>query len=226
MEPYATIGTITIYRGDCRDILPGLGLGPAEVALLSDPPYGIGAATDNASRSRSVRWHAADYPPVAGDDAPFDPAHLLGYGRVVLFGANHYADRLPPSAAWLSWDKLDGLESKRAVGFNNSADCELAWSNLPGPARVFRHRWMGLMRASERGRRLHPTQKPVALMRFVLRWAGEHGTVVDPYCGCGPTLVAAALAGLPAVGIELVERYCMMAAARVEAAVKYRRSVA
>jgi site-specific DNA-methyltransferase (adenine-specific) len=149
---------------------------------------------------------------VVGDDQPFDPNPLLALGLpTVLWGANHYADRLPPSPSWFVWDKRIDL------GSNDSADCEMAWTNIGGPARMFRHRWQGMLRDSERGDSYHPTQKPVALMLWVLckiPVPKVRFVTLDPYMGGGATLVAAKSLGFKAVGIEIEERYCEIAANR------------
>lgn len=214
MDPYYQDGHVTIYHGDSREILPHLTFD----VIVTDPPYGIGVQTNYGASQRSGLARANDYGgAIVGDADPFDPTWLLAYPRLVLFGANHYADRLPPSASWIVWDKLDGLESDREIGFNDSADVEMAWTNMGGPARLIRHRWMGLMKGSEHGcARVHPTQKPVALMTQVVRFASRGGDVVvaDPYMGSGSTLRAAKDLGLRAIGIEIEERYCEVAAQR------------
>ena len=118
---------------------------------------------------------------------------------------------MPPAASWIVWDKVDGLESGRAIGFNDQADVELAWSNLGGPARTYRHRWMGAMKKSEQtDRRIHPTQKPVALMLWCLSLARLQpgDLVLDPYMGSGPVAAACKRLGLRYIGIELSEAYC------------------
>lgn len=179
--------------------------------VLTDPPYGVAEQTNRAGKGRAILAPCHDFPPVHGDNEPFDPLHLLGFGRLVLFGANYYAPRLPESPSWIVWDKRDGLTS------NDNADCELAWSNLGGPARVFRHRWNGMIKASERDqRRVHPTQKPVALMEWIIVRATKQGDLVlDPYMGSGPVLQAAKNLGRKAIGIEVEERYCEVAAKRL-----------
>lgn len=202
MKPYYQDDSVTLYHGDARDIAPSL----TADALVADPPYGISATTANHSRGRSRMTLAHDWPEVHGDREPFDPAPWLAYRQVVLWGANHYAG-LPASPSWLVWDKRVGL------GSNDSADCELAWSNLGGPARLFQHRWSGMLRDSERGESYHPTQKPVALMRWVLDMT--EGTILDPFAGSGPTLRAAKDLGRTAIGIEIEERYCEIAARRL-----------
>lgn len=204
MNPYYDHNGITIYHGDCREILPSI---KADV-IVSDVPYGIGERTDRLSKGRSNATLSSDYAPIHGDDAPFDPTPWIEY-PCILWGANHYASRLPDSPTWLVWDKREGGTS------DDNADCELAWSNIGGPARLFSHLWRGMVKASERSeRRQHPTQKPVALMKWCLGFVPE-GVVLDPYLGSGTTLVAAKLEGRKAIGIEIEERYCEIAAKRL-----------
>jgi site-specific DNA-methyltransferase (adenine-specific) len=208
LKPYYERGGITIYHGDCRDVLPDVWFGVD--LLLADPPYGINAVTRGRTFGTSNACQTNEYIPVHDDDKPFDPSHLLAFPKVILWGANHYSDKLPSEPCWLTWDKREGTNS------NPMADCELAWTNLGGPARLFHHRWMGMVRASERDKRMHPTQKPSALMRWCISLAKTSGVVCDPYMGCGPTMVAAKETGLSAIGIEIEERYCEIAAKRLE----------
>src|ERR1700742_4773645 len=98
-----TIADATLYLGDCREILPTL----AKVdAVVTDPPYGmnLGAISGGVTcRMRRSKTRAMDYA-VTGDDVPFDPAHLMGFPKLILFGANHYAPRLPSARKWIVWD--------------------------------------------------------------------------------------------------------------------------
>ena len=211
-EPYYSDDHVTIYHGDCLELMPSLTFD----CIVTDPPYGIGVQTNYAQRQRTALSLCNDYVPIHGDDAPFNPLPLLSCGvPTILFGANHYADNLPPSASWFVWDKLDGLTSGREVGFNDQADVELIWSNVGGPARLMRQRWMGAMKsgADAQHRRVHPTQKPVELMKRLV--AITEGTVIDPFMGSGTTLRAAKDLGRKAIGIELEERYCEIAAKRL-----------
>jgi site-specific DNA-methyltransferase (adenine-specific) len=210
VRPYYDHGGITIYHADCREVLPTLTLGAADL-LLADPPYGVSEKTNRKANGRSGLAECNDFAPVFDDDQPFDPSHLLCYPRAVLWGANHFADRLPTSPSWIVWDKCEGMAS------NDNADCEMAWTNLGGPARLFHHTWHGMIKASEKtSRRLHPTQKPVALMTWIINtWTEVGALVVDPYMGSGPTLRAAKDLGRRAIGIELEERYCEVAANRL-----------
>lgn len=204
MKPYYEEGGITIYHGDCREVLPTLEVD----AIVSDPPYGM-SYTPLRGSDGSKKWGGATTRRIRGDSKPFDPTHLLGYRAVVLWGSQWYAGALPSSGGWIVWDKTP---NGRKEGFYAS-DCDLAWTNVMSSIRKFEMQWGGEARGGEPF--YHPTQKPVALMSFCIGLLGEVKAVVDPYCGCGPTLEAAKLRGLPAIGIEIEERYCEIAANRL-----------
>lgn len=208
--PYYDDGTVTIYHGDCRDILPTLDV---EV-IVTDPPYGIAWDCDYAGRGMGRFAASASYAPVHGDDEPFDPSWLFERTTAkgfVLFGANHYANQLPPSPGWLVWDKTGNGRHVSPL-----SDAELAWTNLTGGCRLWSHLWKGMLKDSERGEvRSHPTQKPVALFRWIFDRFATAGVIADPYLGSGPSLRAAKDLGRRAIGIEIKERYCEIAARRL-----------
>jgi site-specific DNA-methyltransferase (adenine-specific)/modification methylase len=216
MTPYFERAGIVIYHGDCREVLPSLAAGSVDL-VLTDPPYGVSERTDRLTRKRTALAPCHDFPAIVGDDEPFDPSPLLRFRRLVLFGANHYAERLPASSSWIVWDKRDGLTSRRGDAFNDNGDAELVWTNLGGPVRTYSHRWLGMLKDSERtDRRVHPTQKPVALMVRIIDWHTDVGAMIlDPYMGSGPVLAAAYHLGRRAIGIEIDERYCEIAARRL-----------
>ena len=208
MTPYYDDGQITIYHGDCREILPLLDRADIDL-LLADPPYGIALPTNYASRKRGVS--RIDYAPVHGDGEPFDPAPLLVFERAILWGANYYARALPETSGWLVWDKRVGRMQ------NDQADAELAWTNCVKGVRVYAHEWNGYHRDSERGEHYHPTQKPVSLMRWCIEKAHvpDGALILDPFMGSGTTLVAAQSLGRRAIGIEIEEEYCQIAVERL-----------
>ncbi len=210
MTPYYDKGGITIYHADCRNVLPSLPPGSVDL-VLTDPPYGINHPTNYASRKRGALAACRDYPQVVGDDRPFDPRWLLEIGKArILWGGNYFAHLLPPKSGWLVWDK------ERPDTLDQST-CELAWTDCVKGVRRFRHLWNGMIRAGDAVLR-HPTQKPVPLMAWCLSlpWVKDYKTVLDPFMGSGTTLRAAKDAGLKAVGIEIEERYCEIAARRLE----------
>ena len=202
--------TVTLYQGDCLDILPTLAAGSVD-AVVTDPPYGIAySPRQNSAKAWGPKTFAGDSV-VLGDDVDFDPKPFLGFPVVVLFGANYYAHRLPPSSEWVVWDKREGVTS------NDFADCEMIWTNQGGVTRVFRHMWMGALRASERGEtRVHPTQKPIALMQYLLeQYTNPGDTVLDPFMGSGTTGVACMKLGRNFIGIEKDAGYFKIAERRI-----------
>lgn len=214
------LGPHRLICGDCTDATIVARLMQNDVAKLAvhDPPYGIRAVEaglgDGKKHGNAVASRGS-FRPIANDDKPFEPAHLLGSAElVVLWGANHYADKLPSSAAWVVWDKRDTLPS------NGFSDCELAWCSSGNSARIKRHMWNGMIRASERGeKRVHPTQKPIALIAEVITDHSERGDVViDWYAGSGTTLLACEQAGRKCRAIELDPKYVDVIVARWEAA--------
>lgn len=203
---------VTLYLGDSREILPTLGGG---MAVLSDPPYGIAFAHGGNDRSGigggkySTRF--ADVA-IVGDEAPFDPSFMLdATDALILWGGNHFANRLPASPRWLIWDKRAASQHS-----NDFADCEIAWTNLTGVARVFRHQWDGMMKASERGiQRVHPTQKPIALMEWCIPMMPAGRVICDPFMGSGTTGVACVRLDRRFIGIEIEPAYFDVACRRI-----------
>lgn len=174
-------------------------------ALLADPPYGINLNTDYSwtGRGRKVDGYGKGtgkkYPRVKGDSKPFEPAMWLNYPVVVLWGAQNYASKLPDGNGWLVWNKRgDGKPSALWFG-----DCEVAWTNIKGPIRMFSHMWHGVARWAKEDI-IHPTQKPVALMAWVMETAKVPvgATVLDPYMGSGSTGIACIRTGRNFIGIE------------------------
>ena len=215
-----------VITGDCLEVLPTLDRASI-AAVVTDPPYGIALQTNYASRKRAALAACNDFPPITGDNKPFDPRSLLAFPVVVLFGANYYADKLPPSGGWVVWDKLNGLNSKRDWVFNDNSDCELIWTNKGNAARLIPHRWMGAMKESESNeRRVHPTQKPVALMAVLIeRYTQPGDLILDPLCGSGTTGVACVQTGRRFIGIEIDPGYADIARARIAKAAEQARQL-
>ena len=135
-------------------------------------------------------------------------AMLAAAPTVVIWGGNYFADLLPVSMGWLVWDK-----GQRNFSL---ADCELAWTSENRAARVLTYaRASALADGKE-----HPTQKPVAVMRWCIEQAKvpPGGVILDPYMGSGSTGVAAMQMRHPFIGIEIEERYFDIACRRIEEA--------
>jgi DNA modification methylase len=207
MTPYYQDDACTIYHGDCREILPTLGRFDL---LLTDPPYGIGKKWQGGS---GHGWGRADSHKEVRNQWDAEPpaAELLSKmvgaaRRSIIWGGNYF--ELPPSRCFLVWNKPERNFTL--------AEAEYAWTNADNVARVCDYR-------RSDPDRIHPTQKPLGLMRWCLSlsWCSDAATILDPFMGSGTTLVAAKLEGRRAVGIELEERYCEIAANRLSQGVLF-----
>ena len=208
IKPYYKTKLGKLYCGDCLEIMPQLE--PVDL-VLTDPPYGINHGCNFKSRGRGNLAKCNDYENVYGDNKPFDPKSIIDMNiPTVLFGSNYFCDKLPISSGWLVWDKLrpDNLDQ---------ATCELAWTNFVKGVRRFKYLWHGCMKKGEQGQNYHPTQKPVALMMWILnlKWTPV-GIVLDPYCGAGSTLIACEKLNRKWIGIELSEEYCEITKQRIK----------
>ena len=150
------------------------------------------------------------YKPVIGDDKPFDPQHLLDLDvPTILFGANNFSSKLPDMSKWIVWHKKPSLDAPP----NGFSDCELAWTNFKGKAVIcYHHTWSGMVRQGERKlelkERVHPTQKPVGLLkRLIEEYCPPNGVVLDLYGGSGSTLIACAETGRTCYMMELSKDY-------------------
>jgi len=202
VTPYYSEPGITIYHGDCRDILPHL---PKVDLVLTDPPYGIGWNCDYASWVKhGPNAQGGDrrrsYPPVYGDDKPFDPSFLLEYKNVIIWGAPCFLQYLGVGTI-LVWHKRNS---------SFLAQAEAAWMNRGSGVYVY-HEPVEVMQAE----RKHPTQKPLGLMRWCIEKSNTKDTILDPFMGSGTTLVAAKQLGRKAIGIEIEKKYCDIAIDRL-----------
>ena len=207
-----TIGNATLYLGDCRDILPTL---PKVDAVITDPPYGIGASSkkfiNGTSKTQKnyyedICWDTATPPRELIDE-------VVAKGEaVIVWGGNYF--HLPPTRCFLVWDKT--------IHGNSYADCELAWTNRNANARI---KPLNMVAANLDGR-VHPTQKPVALMEWCIAQAGNPQTILDPFMGSGTTGVAAMNLGRSFSGIEREPKYFDIACRRIEDAQRQGRLIA
>jgi hypothetical protein len=151
--------------------------------------------------SGDVRYRGqgkADWEEIAGDASPFDPAPWLEYPKVILWGANHYAQRLPVGTS-LVWIKRADQNFGTFL-----SDCEIGWQKGGYGSYCYRQQFAPPSRAAENfGKSAHPTQKPVGLMTWCLQRIKPAGVVLDPFMGSGTTGVACAALGLPFIGIEI-----------------------
>ena len=191
------IGGQTLLLGDCREIIAGL----TYDAVLADPPYGL------AQRLQGGTWGKKFDGPDYDWDASAPDAFFLRPGiPSIIWGGNYM--NLPPSRCWLVWHKRDAVRTM--------ADCELAWTSFDSNARVFD--WT--IAATNAERVNHPTQKPVALMKWCLGFIPDARTILDPFAGSGTVAVACQQLGRCSTSIEIDPDYFDIACRRVEAATR------
>lgn len=181
---------IKLYCADCRE------MEIVAEAIISDPPYGIGFVKGSGGKGKH---HRRNLDPIAGDDEPFQPERWLKFPIVALFGADHFAQRLP-EGKWLVWDKLAGLPA-----FDSFSDVEIAWVNQKGASRIFPYLWKGICQAGDKeGGKMHVSQKPVPVMVWIMRESKVpvDALVCDPYMGSGTTGIACIRTGRKFIGIE------------------------
>jgi len=159
--------------------------------IFTDPPYGINEkgnrlGRDGLAESRNYKDFKDDTIKYAVDAFNICDK-LLNVNRQVWWGANYYCHFLPLSNNWFVWDKR--VEEKQK---DTQSDCELAWVKSKWSSiRIFRHLWKGMIKGSEHGqRRVHPTQKPIALAEWSFDYFKEVNTVLDLFGGSGSTLIA------------------------------------
>lgn len=178
--------------------------------VFTDPPYGVAVVKDGMVGADFGVAKKGSYKPIIGDETTdtaieaYNACVAIGAEKIVLWGGNYFADRLPPSSCWLIWDK------RGDTGIVNTfADCELAWSNMTGPARIHKQLWNGMIREGERDKRVHPTQKPVALCEWgITNYTDKGASVLDLFLGSGSTLIACEKTGRSCFGMEMSPDYC------------------
>lgn len=200
------IGDATLYLGDCLEILPILG---KVDAVVTDPPYGIGADKNAAKNNGKAGWKF--YGNTNWDISRPDPvvfqAMLSCAVYQIIWGGNYFTDLLPPTMQWLVWDK-----GQRDFSL---ADCEFAWSSQQKAARIFNYaRGKALLDGKE-----HPTQKPVGVMAWCIeQLPSDAHIILDPFMGSGTTGVACAKLGRKFIGIEIEPKYFDIACERIQKA--------
>lgn len=195
---------VVLFNADCREVLPTLGRFDA---VVTDPPYGIASLWKVGSEKHG--WKKAKSEAVIRNEWDKEPPPKELFDAIrsmsktqVIWGGNYF--NLPPSRCWLVWNKPERNFSL--------AEAELAWTNIDAVVRVID------ASRSEFGR-VHPTQKPITVMRFSIDKAGGK-SVLDPFMGSGTTGVAAVKLGRQFTGIEIEPKYFDIACRRISEALK------
>ena len=205
--PYWTSpdGRHVIYCADCLTVLPHL---TGVDAVVTDPPYGMNWCFTGQGSGKGAQGGTSSITKgktIEGDEKDFDPTPFLCFGEVILWGFHHYPQHLERGSV-LVWLK----KYQDAYGTFLS-DADLAW--MMGGCGVYCSQVINP--ASFQSEKIHPTQKPVALMVWCLGFVdGE--IILDPYMGSGTTGVACIRTGRRFIGIELEPKYCRIAVERME----------
>jgi site-specific DNA-methyltransferase (adenine-specific) len=207
MSTPVIIGRATLYLGPCEDVLPSL---HNFDAVVTDPPYGLGDKWQGGGGEKTkTSWKFDPSEARAWDGQTVEVVNALPKlaPDVIIWGGNYYA--LPPSRCWLLWDKKQNDDW-------TTGQAEMAWTSLGRPVRMFR---LAQCEQANEGPKEHPTQKPLSLMRWCLKWTNA-ATILDPFMGSGTTGVAAVQMGRDFIGIEREPKYFEIACKRIEEAQK------
>jgi DNA modification methylase len=184
--------------------------------VFTDPPYGINAVSKSGVLKETYKDDIlGDSDTNAARDSFSLAYSLYPEASHIWWGANHYTfdAKLPNAKCWITWDKQ---EKNNHI---DQADCELAWTNINSPARVFHHLWAGFRRDSEIGeKRVHPTQKPIQLICEILQHFKKVNSalILDLFLGSGSTLVASHQLNRICYGMELDPKYCQVIIDRMQ----------
>jgi site-specific DNA-methyltransferase (adenine-specific)/modification methylase len=188
------IGNAELWLGDCREVLPML---PKVDAVVTDPPYGIGANKQTLGKGKKDFYRGGEWD-AAAPDIRWIPGHARWY---CVWGGNYFADQLPVTNDILVWHKLNDGRS--------FSECEFAWTNSGKQSRIKSHHWSGEEKE-------HPTQKPVPVMAWCMAVFSDATSILDPFMGSGTTGVVAIAASRSFIGIERESKYFDIACRRIE----------
>jgi site-specific DNA-methyltransferase (adenine-specific) len=186
-----------------------------ELAIV-DPPYGIGEdGAKNHSRGKATRptlYTAKNWDSSAPQKEYFNELVRVSK-NVIIWGANHFIENIPSanSSSWIVWDKQNGE--------NDFADCELAWTNHSTAVRKYEFRWAGMLQGDMKNKetRIHPTQKPVALYKWLLdKYAKDGDKILDTHLGSGSIALACHDYGFELTACELDIEYYEKAVERIK----------
>lgn len=194
---------IDLRLGDCLELMRDIPYESVD-AIITDPPYGINAGMMNLGKWRTSRMEKVEW-----DKSVIDISFLASKTiPVVIWGMNYF--NLPPTRCFLVWNKGNGFAGR------DFSECELAWTNKNAPARIFNY---DPLAAGDYKSKEHPTQKPVALMKWcVENFTNLGDTILDPFMGSGTTGVACVKLNRNFIGMEINPTYFEIAKRRIEEA--------
>jgi site-specific DNA-methyltransferase (adenine-specific) len=207
-----------LYNMDCMEGMRQFPDKYFELAIV-DPPYGIGASDYKRggtqygnSKAKCKVYASKDWDKSAPSAEYFDELFRVSKNQII-WGANHFISRIPyDSSCWVVWDKVNGD--------NGYADCELAWTSFKSAVRQYTYRWHGMLQQNmkDKEQRIHPTQKPVALYKWLLmNYAKPGDKILDTHVGSASSLIACYEYGFDFIGFEIDKDYYEAAQKRLQA---------
>ncbi len=192
-------GDILMIHGDCMDVMEELGEKEIPLAIV-DPPYGLGESVVNSGgRFKRYKNNNGNWDNAIPCQEYFDELMRISENQII-WGGNYFL--LPPAKCFLIWDK----KQPENVSFSS---CEFAWTSFNGVAKTFYYSPI-----SQSGR-FHPTQKPVALYKWLLsRYAKPTDIILDTHGGSGSIVIACHDLGFPIIWVEKDADYYRDAVAR------------
>jgi len=204
---------ISIYNEDCLQALKAMADKQFDLAIV-DPPYGIGMDSTHF-KTKSSNAKPNDYGKKDWDNAIPNKEYFAELMRVsknqIIWGGNYFVENLTNSSCWVVWDKDNGDSIH--------ADCELAWTSFKTGVRKIKWLWHGMRQQNMKNKekRIHPTQKPVALYRWLLyEFAKEGDKILDTHLGSGSIAIACWDMGYDLTAYEVDKEYYDNACKRLE----------
>lgn len=203
-------GQIVLHNANCVDIMRGIG--DKEIDLvLTDPPYGIGMDGGNVGYKGFNNFEKKDWDKERPKKEIFDELKRISENQI-FWGGNYFTDYLLPSRCYLVWDKGEGFYNR------TYAECEIAYYSRDANCKIYKHD--PLAKGDYKGK-IHPTQKPVALMSWCLNnYSKENDLIFDGFFGSGTTAISCIRTKRRFIGCELDKEYFEKACERIEIELK------
>lgn len=189
--------------GDCLELMKELEDNSVDL-VLTDPPYGINICSTGSvggvCLTKTTDYGIQTWDKTIPEKEVFDEMFRISKNQII-FGGNYFLDYLPSTPCMIVWNKDNS---------GNFADCELAWTSFNSAVRMFKFRWNGMLQEDMKNKeeRVHPTQKPIALFKWILEnYSNEGDVILDPFLGSGTTLRACRETNRNGIGFEKEEKY-------------------
>jgi len=211
MKPYYETPLGRLWHGDCVDGMEHIS---SVDLVLTDPPYGISngekVCCQDGGKIPGIEYGEYDWDTLP-DKQVFTRMISISKNQII-FGGNYFTKYLEPTNSWIFWDKIKFPNGSRPT----NSDGELAWTSFSFPMKKITHLWRGMIKEAPE-KRHHPTQKPVGLfVQIINLYSKSTDLILDPYSGSGTTLIACERLKRRWIGIEIEEKYCEIAAKRIE----------